>query len=187
MIAEPHAHRQRLLEILGVFTKIGAMSYGGPAIMGITQAEIQEKRTWLTKEHFLEGLALGNMLPGPGATQLGIFLGYHRAGWLGGVVSRLSFMLPAFLIMLGLTAVYMHYGALPELRNAFYGIGAIGVSLGQMIPHAAPDTFTLFLFLGAIVLMIAWRIGPLPLVIGGAIIGTQLRTRFMDRLREIAT
>ena len=53
-------------EIARVFLKIGAMSYGGPAIMGIMQTEVQEKRQWIEKQQFVEGLALVNMLPGPG-------------------------------------------------------------------------------------------------------------------------
>ena len=69
-----------LAEIAGAFLKIGAMSYGGPAIMGIMQTEIQEKREWISKPEFVEGLALVNMLPGPGATQLGIFIGHAKAG-----------------------------------------------------------------------------------------------------------
>lgn len=121
--------RSRLPEIAKAFFKIGAMSYGGPAIMGIMQAEIQEKRQWVTKERFVEGLALVNMLPGPGATQLGIFLGHARAGWRGGVIAGLSFMLPAFLMMLVLTMLYTTYGTLPALRNAFYGIGPVVVAI----------------------------------------------------------
>ena len=58
-----------LAEITQVFLKIGAMSYGGPAV-------IQEELPWIAKQNFVEGLALVNMLPGPGATQLGIFLGH---------------------------------------------------------------------------------------------------------------
>src|ERR1700756_5653764 len=58
-------------EIARVFLKIGAMSYGGPAIMGIMQTEVQEKRRWIEKQEFIEGLALVNMLPGPGATHVG--------------------------------------------------------------------------------------------------------------------
>ncbi|MBI4204983.1 MAG: chromate efflux transporter [Betaproteobacteria bacterium] len=119
----------RLPEIAGAFLKIGAMSYGGPAIMGIMQAEIQEKRQWVTRERFVEGLALVNMLPGPGATQLGIFLGHARAGWRGGVIAGLGFMLPAFLIMLVLTMLYTTYGTLPALRNAFYGIGPVVIGI----------------------------------------------------------
>lgn len=112
-------------ELAAVFLKIGAMSYGGPAIMGIMQAEIQEKRGWLSKERFLEGLALVNMLPGPAATQLGILIGYDRAGWRGGALAGLCFMLPAFFIMLGLTLLYTTYGDLPFARDAFYGLGPV--------------------------------------------------------------
>ena len=115
----------RWKELAKVFLKLGAMSYGGPAIMGIMQAEIQEKRGWLSKERFLEGLALVNMLPGAAATQLGIFIGYQRAGWRGGVLAGLCFILPAFVIMLALTALYLAFGALPHARDAFYGLGPV--------------------------------------------------------------
>jgi hypothetical protein len=71
-----------LAEIARVFFKIGAMSYGGPAIMGIMQTEIQERRQWISKGEFVEGLALVNMLPGPLVTQLGIFIGHAGLIWL---------------------------------------------------------------------------------------------------------
>jgi chromate transporter len=118
-----------LAEIGRVFLKIGAMSYGGPAIMGIMQTEIQEKRQWLSKPEFVEGLTLVNMLPGPGATQLGIFIGHAKSGLLGGVIAGVSFILPAFLIMLALAAAYVAFGTLPSMRNAFYGIGPVVVGI----------------------------------------------------------
>src|SRR3954471_1254667 len=110
---------------IAIFLKLGAMSYGGPAIMGIMQTEIQEKRGWLSKERFLEGLALVNMLPGPVATQLGIFIGYHRGGWRGGILAGVCFMLPAFIILLALTMIYSAYGSVGIVRDAFYGIGPV--------------------------------------------------------------
>lgn len=116
-------------EIIGVFLKLGAMSYGGPAIMGLMQNECQQKRNWLSKEQFVEGLALVNMLPGPGATQVGIFLGYVRGGWWGGVLAGMSFILPAFLIMLVLTWTYLQYGTLPSMRNVFYGLSPVVVGI----------------------------------------------------------
>jgi chromate transporter len=116
-------------ELAGVFLKIGAMSYGGPAIMGIMQAEIQEKRGWISKEAFVEGLALVNMLPGPGATQLGIFIGHAKAGLAGGIIAGVCFILPAFLIMLSLAAAYVAFGTIPSMRNAFYGIGPVVVGI----------------------------------------------------------
>src|SRR5260370_38636224 len=108
-------------EIARVFLKTGAMSYGGPAIMGIMQAEVQEKRQWLSKQEFVEGLALVNMLPGPGATQLGIFIGHAKAGVPGGILAGICFILPAFLILLLRAAAYPAFGARPRAQSAFYG------------------------------------------------------------------
>jgi Chromate transporter len=56
------------------------------------------------KQEFVEGLALVNMLPGPGATQLGVYIGYIKAGLAGGIIAGVCFVLPAFLIMLMLVA-----------------------------------------------------------------------------------
>jgi Chromate transporter len=67
-------------EIATSLFKLGATSYGGVGIMGIMQAELQEKRKWVAKDRFLEGLAVANILPGATAVQLGIFLGYARGG-----------------------------------------------------------------------------------------------------------
>jgi len=93
------------------------------------QAEIQEKRGWITKQDFVEGLALVNMLPGPGAAQLGIFLGHAKGGLVGGTLAGIAFILPAFLIMLALSAAYDALGALAVARHAFYGIGPVVVGI----------------------------------------------------------
>src|SRR5881296_3033787 len=105
--------------------KIGATAYGGPAIMGIMQAELQEKRGWVSRERFLEGLSLVNMLPGATAAQLSIFLGYARGGWWGGLLGGLCFVVPGFLVLLVLTVGYAAFGATPLLRGALYGLGPV--------------------------------------------------------------
>jgi chromate transporter len=112
-------------EIAIAFLKLGATAYGGPAIMGIMQAELQEKRQWVSRERFIEGLSLVNMLPGAAATQLGIFLGYARGGWWGGLLAGLCFVLPAFLIMLALTIGYGIFAATPLMKGALYGLGPV--------------------------------------------------------------
>src|SRR5262249_60933035 len=92
-------------EIVSGFLKLGATAYGGPPIMGLMQAEFQEKRQWLPKARFVEGLSLANMVPGATATQLGIFLGYVRGGGGGGGVAGLGLMAAGFCLLppLGLT------------------------------------------------------------------------------------
>src|SRR5258707_4744836 len=118
-----------LKEIAASLFKLGATSYGGPAIMGVMQAELQEKRRWVSKERFLEGLAVANMLPGATATQLGIFLGYARGGWVGWVLGGVCFVLPAFVIMLGLTIAYAGFSVTPVARGALYGLGPVVLGL----------------------------------------------------------
>ncbi|PYO52120.1 MAG: hypothetical protein DMD84_10670 [Candidatus Rokuibacteriota bacterium] len=109
--------------------RLGATSYGGPAIMGVMQAELQERRRWVSKERFLEGLAVANMVPGATATQLGIFLAYARGGWWGGLLGGLSFVSPAFVIMLALTIGYATFGVTPLARSALYGLGPVVIGL----------------------------------------------------------
>src|SRR5881628_459350 len=112
-------------DIAAQFLRIGATAYGGPAIMGIMQAELQEKRGWVSRERFVEGLSLVNMLPGATAAQLSIFLGYARGGWWGGLLGGLCFVVPGFLVLLALTMGYAAFGATPMLRGALYGLGPV--------------------------------------------------------------
>src|SRR5882672_9522269 len=116
-------------EIASSFLKVGATAYGGPAIMGVMQAEFQEKRQWVSKSRFLEGLALVNVLPGATATQLGIFLGYARGGWWGGLLAGLCFAAPAFVVMLALTVAYGAFGVSPIVRGALYGLGPVVLAI----------------------------------------------------------
>jgi chromate transporter len=117
--------REHWRDIARSLLKLGATAYGGPAIIGVMQAELQERRQWVPKARFVEGLSLANLLPGATATQLGIFLGYARGGWWGGVLGGLSFVLPGFAIMLALTLAYAALGVTPIMRGALYGLGPV--------------------------------------------------------------
>ena len=119
----------RWKEIATTFLKIGATAYGGPAITGVMQAEIQERRQWTSKPRFLEGLALVNVLPGATMVQLSIFLGYQRGGGWGGLLGGLCFTLPSFLVMLALALTYAAFGVNPVLRGALYGLGPVVLAL----------------------------------------------------------
>src|SRR5262245_26357403 len=116
---------ERRLEVVSTFLKIGALGYGAAAIWGLIQSEVQERRAWLSKERFLEGMALVNALPGAPAMQMCIFVGHQRAGALGGLLAGLAFMAPAFAVMLLLSALAAAYGALPLMRDAFYGLSPV--------------------------------------------------------------
>src|SRR3989442_12741260 len=96
-------------------------------MMGIMQAEIERKRQWVTRERFVEGLALVNFLPGPLAAQLSIVLGYARAGWLGGVLGGVGLMVPGLLLMPALPGLFTACRALPAPRGIFYRLGPRGI------------------------------------------------------------
>jgi chromate transporter len=130
-------------EIVSGFLKLGVTAYGGPAIMGLMQAELQEKRQWVPRERFVEGLSLVNMVPGATATQLGIFLGHARGGWWSGLLAGLCFVLPAFGIMLALTMIYAHLGATPLMRGGLFG---------------------------TLIALLTWRIGARKLMIAGSVV-----------------
>jgi chromate transporter len=117
--------RRNWKDIVSSFLKLGATAYGGPAIYGILQTELQEKRQWVSKEHFVEGVSLANLIPGATMTQLCMFLGYARGGFCGGLLAGLCFVLPAFAIMLVLTVIYAHLGATPIMRGGLYGLGPV--------------------------------------------------------------
>jgi chromate transporter len=88
-----------------------------------------DERGWVSKQDYLEGLALAQLAPGPLAAQLAIYLGYVRAGVLGATAVGIAFVLPSFLMVLALSAAYVRFGGLAWMQAMFYGIGAavIGV------------------------------------------------------------
>jgi len=85
----------------------------------------RKKRQWVSKDRFVEGLSLVNMLPGASAAQLSMFLGYARGGWWGGLLGGLCFVLPGFFILLALTMGYAALGVTPIMRGALYGLGPV--------------------------------------------------------------
>lgn len=153
------------LEVFTVFLKIGALGFGVAAIWGLIQAEVQERRRWLTKERFLEGMALVQALPGATALQMCVFAGYQRAGMSGGLLAGLGFIVPAFAIMLALTALHSAYGALPFMRDAFYGLGPVvlgifAVAVWRLGRNAIKDRFSILVALAAIAALALSPIGP---------------------------
>src|SRR3954452_10402921 len=117
-------------EFLLYFLRLGTFGFGGPiALAGYMQRDLVERRRWVTKEDYLEGLALAQLAPGPLAAQLAIYLGYLRAGTLGASIVGLAFIGPSFLMVLGIAWAYVRYGGLAWVQPAFYGIGAAVVAI----------------------------------------------------------
>jgi chromate transporter len=115
---------------VGYFLWLGTVGFGGPiALAGHMQQDLVDERRWISKEDYLEGLALAQLAPGPLAAQLAIYLGYIRAGVLGATAAGVAFVLPSFLMVLALSAAYVRFGGLPWMQGMFYGIGAAVIGI----------------------------------------------------------
>ncbi len=120
----------RLLEVTLLFLKLGTISFGGPAAhIALIEQETVHKRRWLSREHFLDLLAATNLIPGPNATEMAIYIGFIYAGWLGLIASGVAFILPAFAISLVLSWIYVYCGSLPQSNAIFYGINPVVVAI----------------------------------------------------------
>jgi chromate transporter len=112
------------------FLRLGTVGFGGPiALAGYMQKDLVEERRWISKDDYKEGLALAQLAPGPLAAQLAIYLGWVRGGVLGGTLIGIAFVLPSFIMVLVLAALYLRFGGLPWMRGAFYGIGAAVIAI----------------------------------------------------------
>lgn len=126
---QPHPPGQ-LKELARLFLKLGTVSFGGPAAhTALMQAEVVQRRQWLTPEAFLDLVSATNLIPGPNSTELAIHIGHRRAGWPGLLVAGLCFILPATLIV-GLVAwAYVRYGALPQAAGLLYGVKPVIIAV----------------------------------------------------------
>lgn len=122
----PEPLPQRLGELARIFLRLGTVGFGGPqAHMAMQNDEVVIKRQWLTPEEFNAGLAMCEMLPGPASTQLGIYIGYVRAGMIGALVSGFCFIAPAFVIVVLLSWGYFRFQGVPQLTDLFLGISPV--------------------------------------------------------------
>ena len=119
-----------LAEFLAYFLRLGTLGFGGPiALAGYMQRDLVERRRWVSKQDYMEGLALAQLAPGPLAAQLAIYLGWIRAGTLGATLVSAAFILPSFVMVLVLSAVYVRFGGLSWMQGVFYGIGAAVIAI----------------------------------------------------------
>src|SRR5467141_2871442 len=123
--AEDGETQPKLREFLLYFLHLGSFGFGGPiALAGHMQKDLVEERKWVSSQDYVEGLAFSQLSPGPLAAQLAMYLGWVRAGRFGAAVVSAAFILPSFLMALGLAAAYVHFGQLSWIQGMFYGIGA---------------------------------------------------------------
>jgi chromate transporter len=129
--SDPETPRsRRLLELAGVFLKLGSTAFGGPAAhVGLMEQEFVRRRQWLSHEEFLDLLGATNLIPGPNSTEMAMYLGRKRAGWVGLLVAGICFILPAMLLVGALAMAYLRFGKMPQAEGLLYGIKPVIIAV----------------------------------------------------------
>jgi chromate transporter len=130
MTASTAAPRGRIGEVVPYFLRLGLLGFGGPvALVGQMERELVGERGWLTKEQMREAIAICQSLPGPLAIQVGVYVSYLRAGFWGAWAGGWAFILPNFVIVAALGALYVYFGDLKPVTAIFYGVSPAVIAL----------------------------------------------------------
>lgn len=160
-------------EAFRFWLKLGFISFGGPAgQIAIMHREVVERRAWLDDRAFMHALNFCMLLPGPEALQLAIWIGWRLHGAIGGVVAGLCFIVPAMLLLLGLSFAYALHGEVPAVAAALLGLQATVIALiAQALLRLARRALTHplhWLLAGAAFVLMVTGVVPFPLILAGA-------------------
>jgi len=126
----PPSHLSRLAEVARLFLRLGLTAFGGPAAyIAMMEDEVVARRRWIARDEFLDRLGAANLIPGPTATEVVIFLGYLRAGWPGLVVAGVCFIVPAAVMVACLAWAYVRFGGLPQVGQFLYGLKPVVIAI----------------------------------------------------------
>src|ERR1700741_4778690 len=120
----------RMGELVLYFLRLGFLGFGGPvALVGQMERELVNDRKWVSKDEMRESIAICQSLPGPLAIQVGIYIAWLRGGLWGAWLGGWCFILPNFLIVAALGALYVHLGDLQPVTAIFYGVSPAVIAL----------------------------------------------------------
>jgi chromate transporter len=185
-VTHPEKRTVHFGEALGVWLRIGLLSFGGPAAqIALMHRVLVDERGWLSERQFLSALNFCMLLPGPEAMQLVTYAGWRLHGIAGGLAAGLLFVLPGAFLMLCLAGLYAFYGELPAMEVLFLGVKAavlaIVVEALMRVARKALKSPVHWMIAGASFLALFFFGVPFPLVIViAALIGAIQSTRQMD-------
>jgi chromate transporter len=154
--------RASLTDLVKYFLYLGTFGFGGPvALAGFMHRDLVEQRHWVDEEEYRLGLALAQIMPGPLAAQLAIALGYFQRGVLGATAVGLAFVVPSFLMVVGISVAYRRYGGLWWMQALFYGIGAaviaiIAIAVYRLARSTSKRDPLLWAIFGVLALVTVW-------------------------------
>ena len=161
-------------EIFWVFLHLGVTAYGGLAMIEPIRRRVVEEKKWLDQGDFLDGLALCQVVPGATVVQLATYVGQRLRGPAGALAGAAGFILPAFVLMVGLSALYVRFGDLSRVQALSRGLNAVVIALllqalwrlGKGIFRQWPDLLVAAAALGAIWL----RVNYLAVFLGAGLL-----------------
>jgi chromate transporter len=116
--------------LLIYFLELGTLGFGGPiATVGYMQRDLVEERGWLSRQDLLDGIALGQSMPGPLAAQVAMWVGYLRRGAVGALATAAAFVLPSFVLVVTIGFLYVRFEGLPFVRSIFYGVAPAVIAI----------------------------------------------------------
>ena len=125
--------RCTLWQLVAYMLGLGTWGFGGPvALVGYMYRDLVEKRAWISEGDYKEGMALAQLMPGPLAAQLAIYLGYVHHRVLGATLVGLAFVLPSFFVVVAIGTAYVAYGGIAWMQSVFYGVGAAVIGIIAM-------------------------------------------------------
>ena len=166
-----------LIELFISFMRIGGFTFGGGyAMLPLIQKEIVERRGWASEEEVLDYFTIGQITPGVIAVNTATFIGYKKAGVLGGVVATLGVIFPSIVIISIIAAVLTNFAELPVVIHAFNGIRAcvcvlILIAVYNMGKKSVVDVFTALILIATAVLTVLKVTSPVVLVIVAGVVG----------------
>jgi chromate transporter len=127
------APRYTLWQLVRYMLGLGSWGFGGPvALAGFMYRDLVERRQWISEAEYKEGMALAQLMPGPLAAQLAIYLGHVHHRLPGATLAGLAFVLPSFLMVVAIGAVYLAFGGISWMQAVFYGVGASVIGIIAM-------------------------------------------------------
>jgi chromate transporter len=170
-------HGIPIRDLVRYFLRLGLLGFGGPvALVGQMERELVSEKKWLTKDEMREGIAVCQSLPGPLAIQVGIWISYIRGGFWGAWAGGWAFILPNFVIVAAMGALYVHFGGLSPVTAIFYGVSPAVIALilhscYRLTKLGMKDWIEWALAVAAFVITVAVRAEVALVFIGCGIVG----------------
>ncbi|MBA4766370.1 MAG: chromate efflux transporter [Porphyrobacter sp.] len=188
MASSALTHSIAFLDLLRAFTRIGLLSFGGPAgQIALMHRELVEERKWVAEEDFLHALNFCHLLPGPEAQQLATWIGWRLHGWRGGLAAGLLFVIPGALVILALSMLYAIAANLAWVEALFLGVKAAVLAIvvqallriaGRALDTGLKRALAVAAFVGLFLFDL-----PFPLIVlGSGVIGMAVAAKRPDLL-----